>query len=372
MREAALDPAGSGRARSVRAEPAARGGPPTSTSSIAAGGRTAIGVRYVSAASFAASAPLAGEHVLAAVGYGDASSALRSPSAGALVVDSGLAALGDEPIVEVWTTPRRVAFERRGDVDLATDGEALIGSVALECGPRDAIEPVTREAYARILAVVAATGYHGICRVWNSVPRIHELDGAEERYRLFCRARSEAFEGAYGVRFTRRLSASSAVGERTDRLVVWFLAARTAGTHWENPRQVSAYHYPRRYGPRSPTFARATTSPPSLGSLLFVSGTASIVGYESRHAGDVLLQLEETLRNLRVVIECATPFCDELRSPLDRLAAIKVYLRDASDEGMVRERLDRVFARELPCLVVRAEICRAELAIEIEGVCGAD
>ena len=49
------------------------------------------------------------------------------------------------------------------------------------------------------------------------------------------------------------------------------------GTPVENPRQVSAYRYPREYGPQSPTFARALL-PPSPRVPLLLSGTASIDG----------------------------------------------------------------------------------------------
>jgi hypothetical protein len=58
---------------------------------------------------------------------------------------------------------------------------------------------------------------------------------------------------------------------------------------------VSAYDYPRQYGPAAPSFSRAALTPDPL---LLISGTASIVGHASVHLGDVTAQLEETLANL--------------------------------------------------------------------------
>ena len=44
-------------------------------------------------------------------------------------------------------------------------------------------------------------------------------------------------------------------------LIVYFLAARHAGTAIENPRQLPAYDYPAEYGAFSPTFSRAEMAP---------------------------------------------------------------------------------------------------------------
>src|SRR3546814_12468443 len=60
------------------------------------------------------------------------------------------------------------------------------------------------------------------------------------------------------------LPAATAIGRCDDARVVqvYWLAARTPGMPVENPRQVSAYRYPRQYGPQQPSFARAMLPPP--------------------------------------------------------------------------------------------------------------
>ena len=89
-------------------------------------------------------------------------------------------------------------------------------------------------------------------------------------------------------------------------LQVYWLAARVAGTPLENPRQVAAYRYPRQYGPQSPTFARAMLPPAGSDMPLLLSGTASVVGHETRHPGDVLAQLDETFANLDSLLDIAS------------------------------------------------------------------
>jgi hypothetical protein len=59
------------------------------------------------------------------------------------------------------------------------------------------------------------------------------------------------------------LPAATCIGrfDGVRRLQVYWLAAREAGLPLENPRQVSAFRYPRQYGPQSPSFSRALLPP---------------------------------------------------------------------------------------------------------------
>ena len=77
--------------------------------------------------------------------------------------------------------------------------------------------------------------------------------------------------------------------------------ARCASASWraarrrvpvENPRQVSAYRYPPTYGPRvADLLARGAGRTSAAATIaLFISGTASIVGHETVHQGDVRAQ----------------------------------------------------------------------------------
>ena len=58
---------------------------------------------------------------------------------------------------------------------------------------------------------------------------------------------------------------------------VVFAATEATPRHFENPLQVPAYEYPGEYGPRSPSFARATVVA-QPGPCLFVSGTRDACG----------------------------------------------------------------------------------------------
>jgi chorismate lyase/3-hydroxybenzoate synthase len=203
--------------------------------------------------------------------------------------------------------------------------------------------------------------------VWNTVARINRLSVGEERYRLFCKGRAEAYAGLWGEGFERRLPSCSAVGSQTGGLSVQLLAGSRPGTSIENPRQVSAYRYPDLYGPRSPSFARGLVAPNESGGWIFVSGTASIVGHESVHLGDPVAQTEETMRNVEEVLDEGD--CPGVGGPLGaRLRALRVYVRRREDVAPIRETLDRILGSPVPTVWLLADVCREELLVEIEGI----
>src|SRR4029077_5387998 len=136
-------------------------------------------------------------------------------------------------------------------------------------------------------------GYGHLLRVWNYFPHINDDADGVERYVRFNAGRHDAF-AAKGRATATDAPAACALGSRGTDLVIYFLAAKRAGQQIENPRQVSAFRYPPQYGPRSPPFAGAMLARPTGKPLLFVSGTASIVGHETLHHGDAAAQAAET------------------------------------------------------------------------------
>ncbi|HEY0142789.1 MAG TPA: Rid family hydrolase [Thermoanaerobaculia bacterium] len=245
--------------------------------------------------------------------------------------------LGPAPLVEIWPSHPDVLF----------------GSIT--AGGDEPLEELSRRFYAELIDRVRNEGFPYFLRMWNHVGGINEEDGGRERYKLFCAGRHDAFVSA-GYHHDVDLPAASAVGMRGRGLVTYFLAAREPGEQIENPRQVAAYDYPPQYGPKSPSFSRATV----WNGTVFVSGTSSVVGHATVHVGDVGQQLEETLRNIDVVVSRAIA-----GGGLANVVTAKTYIRHAEHYEPIARRLEGVFARNL---FVEADICRADLLLEIEAV----
>jgi chorismate lyase/3-hydroxybenzoate synthase len=153
-------------------------------------------------------------------------------------------------------------------------------------------------------------------------------------------------------------------------LTIHFLAARQPGTHVENPRQVSAYDYPRVYGPRSPSFARATLRPSISGSHLLIAGTASVVGHVSEHIGEPYKQTLEIVHNLNALITHTEQLHGITRGQWYGQALFKIYLRHPEHFTTINDLLKKQLPSHTQILYLQGEMCRSELLLEIEGILG--
>jgi chorismate lyase / 3-hydroxybenzoate synthase len=227
------------------------------------------------------------------------------------------------------------------------------------------LETAALDVYRRVLA---ATAGRQLYRIWNYVPGINLIEEGLENYRRFCRGRSIAFEEHFGRVFQRHLPAGSAVGTVTGPLAVAFVAGDSKPEHFENPQQVPAFEYPAAYGPRPPSFSRATLVATSAQRQLFISGTAAIRGHATVAAHDLAAQLACTRENL--ILIAATAGAGEAFGNKDGWQrTLKVYVRHAADLLSVRRDLETHLLRpDDHVTYLRADLCRADLLVEVEAV----
>ncbi len=277
------------------------------------------------------------------------------------VFDAGLPVLAGETEENLFGTVRPVG--RAGALELYQTEGWLLGAatVPLPAG----LEETARTLYGDIFQ--AARGWH-LARIWNYVPAINAPGpSGMENYRHFCRGRSLAFEQHYGRGFNAQLPSASAVGTRSATLTIAFAACPTHPRHVENPLQVSAYNYPAEYGPRPPSFARATVVPGLDHAAVFISGTAAIRGHHTVAADNTREQLACTLENLRG-ISLACGLGPALDPGGGSRRHFKVYLRHAADQPAVAAALDeRLFTGADRVSYLQADLCRARLLVEIEA-----
>jgi chorismate lyase/3-hydroxybenzoate synthase len=94
----------------------------------------------------------------------------------------------------------------------------------------------------------------------------------------------------------------------------------------------------------------------------FISGTASIVGYETLHQGDVEKQTYETLLNIHALLQ-QIPHYD----PAQGRMLLKVYVRHPDDLPMIRAKVQTEFGHGCKAVYLHSNICRSDLLLEIEG-----
>ncbi|WP_230947548.1 endoribonuclease L-PSP [Burkholderia territorii] len=307
------------------------------------------------------------------------------------LLDAGAHA-GAGAVCEIWQCDAHdLRSERRGSLQYRYSETAglAFGSIVVQeqaeavDADRDGgtpLERATYDAYRALFEVLDTLGIAHALRIWNTVPAINALQFGIERYRQFNIGRQRAFDACRRA-LTGSVPAACALGSivpvvddapPAEPLAIHFIASRTPADPVENPRQVSAYHYPAEYGPRAPTFARAAAWRGDEASpLLFVSGTASIVGHRTVHRGDVVAQTRETIANLAAVLEQAArqghgPFA------LADLSC-RVYVRDAGDVAAlaaIERALREAAGPAVRPLFVHADVCRDDLLVEIDASAG--
>ncbi len=234
-----------------------------------------------------------------------------------------------------------------------------------------------RHAYLLVAETLNEQRRHPV-RFWNFVPNIHTPGGdGTDRYMVFNAGRFAACEHWHGSSnaFDHTLAAASGVGILGSTLAIHCVAADTPGRPVENPRQVPAYRYSQRYGPRPPCFARATrvTRPIDAAWWLFVAGTASIRGEDTAFVGDVVAQTSETFDNLDALLEAS-----EAAHATDRpgrqdgqpahFTSLRVYVVHPSDAPTVQALVEARYPDVLDIEYAQAELCRTDLLVEVEGV----
>lgn len=256
---------------------------------------------------------------------------------------------------ECWTVADTVSHGWSDDLRWSCGGGWRFVAIEADETAQGGIEAACEHAYERLLSHVAASAEPHLLRIWNYLDAINTGDGDTERYRRFCSARARRM-AAHGL---DRYPAATAIGHHGPRrLQVYALCAAQAGTALENPRQVSAWEYPRQFGPTAPSFARAMQLPQGG---LAISGTAAVIGFTSHHAGDVTAQANEAVANLHALLQRAALPEFDASSPL------KVYVRHPDDVPAVRAVLAQRLDPAVPCVLLQGDICRRELLVEIDG-----
>jgi enamine deaminase RidA (YjgF/YER057c/UK114 family) len=175
---------------------------------------------------------------------------------------------------------------------------------------------------------------------------------------------------AYGRSgFPAGYPASTGIGQAAGGVLIEFVAleapAEVRVEPVSNPRQVDAHRYSEgvlvgepladRDGKTAPKFERAKRVVRGADEVVYVSGTAAIVGERSVAPDDVVAQTRTTIENIATLLSDETP------------SYLRAYVKREEDMPAVRSVCDAAYGR-IPALYVRADVCREELLVEMEGV----
>jgi len=239
-------------------------------------------------------------------------------------------------------------------------------------------------------------GWECPVRFWNYFPKIvHpsglEIDGVmQDNYMMYCAGRSYAMEEFFGsyAHLGRLVCTATGIGNDSCDDFSAHMLAYERGTQVENPRQVPAYKYSKKYGARPPSFSRATISPHPLDEnkkLFIIAGTAAVIGEDTVHIGDWKEQTHETLRNMNVLLRAGCmQLADEVRlsgakrleleahmdtwTPTGLYDLIRVYVRNMDHHDDIKAIVQAGAPPGGQVEYKQATVCRPDLLVEIEAV----
>jgi chorismate lyase/3-hydroxybenzoate synthase len=323
---------------------------------------TSLTVELISTADL--TAKLQQDDILMAVNFSDETKIdLEEPR----LIFVGLNGLGNSGSIEIWRGYGKVTCHQKGRISYCHNNDFLFGHLLIDEMDSNKLDVLVEDAYKEINKFVQSTSFPHIFRFWNYIPSINKVENGIERYKAFCVGRHKA-TNLYSD-FERSLPAASAVGTDVPGLLISFASGKAESDQVENPRQVSAFHYPSVYGPRSPLFSRAVyvnwTDNEKYG--LYMSGTASIVGHETQHVGDISAQAEEAYKNIEALLDNFARKLKKANRESISGTSLRVYLRHPEQLEIVQNMLSK--KPDLPenIIYLKADICRKELLLEIEG-----
>jgi len=281
-------------------------------------------------------------------------------------------------IFEVWRTIGGVSSGQMNAIHYSCNDDLLFGFIELSesdfidknGGVENStpLQKCTNEAYRQIFSLIDKLEYPYLMRIWNYFPDINKESHGLERYRQFNIGRQEGFTDS-GRSITDDVPAACALGTSSGPLTIYFIAGQNKPVRIENPRQISAFYYPQDYGPRTPTFSRASFGTVGKQEVLFISGTASIVGHQTLHIGDVVAQTRESLANIKAVVEEANRIKTGPHFDMANMS-YKVYLRHPEHIDLIRNEIESLPGPDVSAIYLQGDICRQDLLVEIEALAG--
>lgn len=230
-------------------------------------------------------------------------------------------------------------------------------------------------AFEELLHIFKVVGFHvnSIVRQWNYIENILGFDGQEQRYQEFNNARSTVYSNFFNK---NGFPSATGIGMKQGGIIIEFIAVQSKdliSIPIDNPSQVAAHNYSKNVlaGEEcvlktTPKFDRARYLEMFGKKLIFISGTASIIGEKTMAVGDAAKQTEITVQNIKQLYskEILEKLTTGTLNP--KYGHARVYVKNRKDFPAIKKTFKSHFGN-LPVVYIIADICRNDLLVEIEG-----
>ncbi len=251
--------------------------------------------------------------------------------------------------------------------------EILIGNI--QSNEKEGCKTDSENAFNTLSKIFKERSFpvNSIVRQWNYIEDIVGFDGDDQKYQEFNNVRSEFYDTCFEE---KGYPAATGIGMNRGGLIIEFVAVKS--TEFEtspvdNPGQIAAHSYSEDVliGEEciiktTPKFERARFMEMFGKKLIFISGTASIIGENTVGVNDPVKQTEITIQNIQRLYskEVLNKISDKLF--LSRYGHARVYIKKREHFPAIREVFESHFGNQ-PVVYIIADICRNDLLVEIEG-----
>lgn len=213
-----------------------------------------------------------------------------------------------------------------------------------------------------------------IVRQWNYVPDILDIRAFDDKNLQHYQLLNDIREKYYSTtNFNNGYPAATGIGTKNGNFDLDFFAIKNNPSlqlvGLSNPKQQDAYTYdqalllgdaPLGQSKKTPMFERGKILKTNEDSLIFISGTASIIGQDTIGIGDIKYQTETTINNMLELI----PKMENLQTK--QFTYIRAYIKEGHHFQTVRAICETHFP-DVPILYLQADVCRDNLLVEMEA-----
>lgn len=265
--------------------------------------------------------------------------------------------LSNKDYVELWVSDAIVTYHSTEMFEYSFDGNNMLGVASFT------EEHSVNKHYNELFELTEKTNYPYINRIWNYIPDINGINEDNvERYKAFCSHRWNSFNDNCIYQYP----AGTAVGTQSKKTGIYFVSSSSNNIVYnENPEQTPAYKYNKT---ESPCFSRGCYN--YKDDIFYISGTASITKNKTTNINDVENQCLATLDNISSLItkQNLTQYNINKNLTLKDIDCIKVYIKHNKDFKLIQEICSKIFSSTSSIVYLKADICRSELLLEIEGL----
>lgn len=235
----------------------------------------------------------------------------------------------------------------------------------------------SEEVFSKLDEILTMHGFavDDIVRQWNYIGSIVSCRDGKQNYQEFNDARTRYY--AKG-QWQNGYPAATGIGASGEGIIVGCIAFKSAARAIfaiDNPLQVAAHIYSERVlidsaadaMKSTPKFERAKVIQTNRGAVCFVSGTAAIRGEQSVDASSVREQTIKTIENIEHLVSKENLVRYGCQPYELKYAQLQVFVKYAEDYQQVKQVVEQAYP-QLSVVYTIADVCRAELLVEIEGI----